>query len=196
MMSIFLFSDDVNLLSHWEKSFTNNLTIIYELDELESVHNQVIILNYSALDTAQEKIITLLDTNKNKVLVLHRTPDIKTAREVLGYGAKGYGNALMKEHFLHFAVESIKDGMVWLHPEFTSQLIAQILPKEDKDLSEYFVDLSSREEEVAILLKDGDSYKTIAQKLDITPRTVKAHAHNVYVKLHVKDRLDLALLLK
>ena len=196
MMSIFLFSDDVNLLSHWEKSFTNNFTLVYELDELKSIYNQVIILNYSALDAQQKEIITLLDTNKNRVLVLHRTPDIKTAREVLNYGAKGYGNALMKEHFLHFAIESIKDGMVWLHPEFTSQLIAQIPAKEDKDLSEYFVDLSQREEEVAILLKDGDSYKIIAEKLDITARTVKAHAHNIYVKLHVKDRLDLALLLK
>ena len=195
-MSIFLYSDDINLLSHWEKSFAGNFTVKYELDDLKSVKNQVIVLNYSALNSQEKEVISLLDSRNNKVLVLHRTPDIKTAREVLGYGAKGYGNALMKEHFLHFAVESIKDGMVWLHPEFTSQLIAQIPPKEDKDLLEYFTDLSQREEEVAILLKDGDSYKTIAEKLDITPRTVKAHAHNIYTKLHVKDRLDLALLLK
>ena len=195
-MSIFLFSDDINLLSHWEKSFANNFTVVYELADLKTIQNEVIILNYSALESQQKEIVTLLDNNKNMVLVLHRTPDINTAREVLGYGAKGYGNALMKEHFLHFAVESIKDGMVWLHPEFTSQLIAQIPLKEDKNLSEFFVDLSQREEEVAILLKDGDSYKTIAQKLEITPRTVKAHAHNIYTKLHVKDRLDLALLLK
>jgi len=195
-MRIFLFSDDVNLLAHWEKAFTDNCTVIYELEELKSLHNQLLILNYSALETQQKEILRLLEANNNKVLVLHRTPDIQTARKVLEYGGKGYGNALMKEHFLQFAIESIKDGMVWLHPEFISQLIAQIPSKEDKDLSAYFVDLTQREEEVAICLKDGDSYKTIAQKLEITPRTVKAHAHNVYAKLHVKDRLDLALLLK
>ncbi len=195
-MSVFLYSDDVNLLSHWEKAFENNYTVVYDIDDLKEIKNQVIILNYSALDAQEKALMTLLDTKNNKVLVLHRTPDIKTAREVLGYGAKGYGNALMKEHFLHFAIESIKDGMVWLHPEFTSQLIAQIPQKEGKDISSYLTELSQREKEVAILLKDGDSYKTIAEKLEITPRTVKAHAHNIYTKLHVKDRLDLALLLK
>jgi len=195
-MSTFLYSDDINLLNYWETALVNNYTVIYELDDLKEVQNKIVVLNYSALNSQEKELITLLDSKNNKVLVLHRIPNIKIAREVLGYGAKGYGNALMKEHFLHFAIDSIKDGMVWLHPEFTSQLIAQIPAKEDKDISSYLVDLSQREKEVAILLKDGDSYKSIAQKLEITPRTVKAHAHNIYTKLHVKDRLDLALLLK
>jgi DNA-binding NarL/FixJ family response regulator len=63
---------------------------------------------------------------------------------------------------------------------------------DDAKLSE----LTSREKEVALLLKEGKTYKNIAQKLDITPRTVKAHAGHIYTKLNVKDRLALALLLK
>ena len=38
--------------------------------------------------------------------------------------------------------------------------------------------------------------KDIAKNLDITHRTVKAHARHIYEKLNVKDRLGLALLLK
>ena len=129
-------------------------------------------------------------------MILHRTPNIQTAREMLSYGAKAYGNALMKEHFIHSAIQTMKEGLVWLHPEFTSQLITQIPTSKDKDVTELLEVLSSREKEVAELLKDGATYKSVAQKLDITPRTVKAHAQSIYLKLHVKDRLALALLLK
>jgi len=86
--------------------------------------------------------------------------------------------------------------MVWLYPEFTSQLIMEIPTTKSTDNETLFEVLSEREKDVAILLKDGHSYKDIAQKLDITPRTVKAHAQQTYAKLHVKDRLSLALLLK
>lgn len=195
-MNVVLHSDDINLLSHWEKSLDRKCEIVDDLNDLKTMRDKVIIINYSAFNSNQKDFLRLLEENANQVLVLHRTPDIGTAREVLGYGAKGYGNALMKGHFLAFAIESVKDGMVWLHPEFTSQLIAQIPAQEDKNLSRILDKLSQREKEVAILLKDGNSYKEISEKLSVTPRTVKAHAHNVYAKLHVKDRLALALLLR
>lgn len=100
----------------------------------------------------------------------------------------------MREHFIVAAVNAIKEGMIWLYPEFTSQLILEIPTQKSHD--ELLDILSTREKEVAILLRDGYLYKEIAQKLDITPRTVKAHAQQTYTKLHVKDRLALALLLK
>jgi DNA-binding NarL/FixJ family response regulator len=195
-MKIILHSDDIVLLSYWEKSFAKECIIYDELDELKKSNNNIIIVNYSALNGEQKEIIELLNKNSNRILVLHRTPDIDTARELLSYGAQAYGNALMKEHFLISAVETIREGLVWLHPEFTSQLIAKIPHKESKNISFMLDKLSLREKEVAILLKDGDTYKTIASKLNITPRTVKAHAQKIYTKLHVKDRLALALLLK
>ena len=111
-------------------------------------------------------------------------------------GAKGYGNALMREHFLISAIETLKDGMVWLYPEFTTMLIEEI-PTSDNNTENPILDtLTQREKEVALLLKDGKQYKNIAQELDITPRTVKAHAQSIYSKLNIKDKLGLALLLK
>ena len=128
--------------------------------------------------------------------MLHRTPDIDTAKFILNHGAKGYGNAFMRDHFIISAVETIRDNMIWLYPEFTSMLIADIPVKEENKNLEKLDILTSREKQVALYLKDGDTYKDIASKLSITPRTVKAHASHVYQKLAVKDRLGLALLLK
>ena len=195
-MKTILYSDDVNLLAHWEKSCQDTYVVVDDLDELKDLRDSVIIVNYTALNSTHRELIPELDKSNNLVLVLHRTPDIKTAREILALGAKGYGNALMKDYFIMAAIETIKDGMIWLHPEFTSQLIAQIPSNSQNDITPFLEKLSEREKEVALLLKDGDAYKIIAQKLAITARTVKAHAHNIYAKLNVKDRLALALLLK
>ena len=194
-MKIVLCSDDINLLSYWEKTFNFKYDIVDDLEDLEKISKSIIIINYTAFNSDAKHIIKMLDENSNLVFVLHRVPDIKTAREVLSYGAKAYGNALMKEYFITYAIETIQDGLIWLHPEFTSQLITQI-PSKKSDLTNILDVLSDREEEVALLLKDGDSYKTVATKLSITPRTVKAHAQSLYAKLHVKDRISLALLLK
>jgi len=195
-MSIILHSDDINLLTYWERTFSGNGIVYEELEELKSIKESIIVINYSAFNSMQKEVVSLLNENANHVLVLHRTPNIDTAKEVLSYGAKGYGNALMKEHFIHSAIDTIKEGLVWLHPEFTSQLIAQVPERTARDVSWVLTKLSEREKEVALLLKEGDTYKEVASKLEITPRTVKAHAQNIYKKLHVKDRLALALLLK
>mgnify|MGYP002640756864 FL=1 len=194
-MKIILHSDDILLLEHWEKSIPEKCVFVDDIEELKMIENSLIILNYSACDSACENILNILSIS-NKVLILHRTPNIDTAKYVLGLGAKGYGNALMRAHFIVSAIETIKDSMVWLYPEFTTMLITQLPAKDDNPNLVKLNILSEREKQVALLLKDALTYKEIGIKLDITPRTVKAHAAHAYKKLAVKDRLGLALLLK
>jgi len=195
-MNIVLHSDDINLLSHWEKSLDRKCELIDDLEELEKVTSSLIIINFSACHNDCDNILKVLTRNSNRVLVLHRTPELTIAKSLLRVGAMGYGNALMREHFIVSAVNAIEDNMVWLYPEFTSQLIMDIPTTDDKNDEEQLSKLTSREKEVALLLKEAYPYKEIALKLDITPRTVKAHAQNAYSKLNVKDRLGLAILLK
>ena len=54
--------------------------------------------------------------------------------------------------------------------------------------------LTAREREIALQIGGGSSNKTIAQRLGITERTVKAHLGSAFAKLGVHDRLQLALL--
>ncbi|QSZ41139.1 hypothetical protein GJV85_03095 [Sulfurimonas aquatica] len=194
-MKTVLYSDDINLLSHWQKSLENLCDVYDDLDSLYEIKESIIIINFSACLPECSYVLAELNKNNNRVLILHRTPDFEVAKKMIHLGAFGYGNALMRDHFIVSAVNTIRDGMVWLYPEYTSQLIMEIRPKEENQ-DALLVSLTSREKEVALLLKDGLTYKDIAIKLDITPRTVKAHAQNTYAKLHVKDRVALALLLK
>ena len=194
-MRTVLHSDDMNLLDYWKKSLGVNSTQIDELSDLLELKNALIIMSYSVYILIDNSSLNKL-IQENKLLVLHRTPDISTAKKVLKMGSKGYGNAFMNAHFIISAVETIKDGMIWLYPEFTTMLIEEIESSSSISHDIKLEPLTHREKEVALFLKDGNTYKDIAQKLNITPRTIKAHAQNIYAKLAVKDRLGLALFLK
>ena len=53
--------------------------------------------------------------------------------------------------------------------------------------------LSGREKEVVQLVAQGFRNKEIGEKLFISEQTVKNHMHNIFDKLGVSDRLELAL---
>jgi len=194
-MKIVLHSDDITLLEYWERALDQPCEVVDAIEDLQITSNSIVIVNYSASREWKSLLATLTAQN-NRVLLLHRVPDFTTTKQLLAWGVQGYGNALMRDHFLVAAVETLQDGMVWLYPEFTTQLITQMDSGTKDGYEVHFKKLSEREREVALLLKEGDIYKTIAEKLGITPRTVKAHAQSIYTKLNVKDRLGLALLLK
>jgi len=196
-MKIVLHSDDINLLSHWQKALDKrSYTVEEDMESLAQTSDSIIILNYEAIKRKDQMILKHLQEQNNRVLLLHRVPDITTAKRVLQEGAMGYGNALMNEHFLLSALHTLREDMIWLAPDLTSQLIMQIPQSQENKTDTILTKLTQREKEVALLLKDGLTYKDIATRLGISPRTVKAHARAIYKKLDVHDRIGLALLLK
>jgi DNA-binding NarL/FixJ family response regulator len=53
--------------------------------------------------------------------------------------------------------------------------------------------LSTREREIVGLIAQGFKNKDMAERLFISEQTVKNHLHNIFDKLGVSDRLELAL---
>ncbi len=53
--------------------------------------------------------------------------------------------------------------------------------------------LSTREKEILQLLVEGLSYKAIAERLFISPHTVRTHLKNIYEKLHVHSKSEAAV---
>jgi len=58
-----------------------------------------------------------------------------------------------------------------------------------KTLPDY-QDLSEREKEIVNSMAFGYRYKEIADKLFISPETVRTHIRNIYQKLEVRSRTD------
>jgi len=53
--------------------------------------------------------------------------------------------------------------------------------------------LSPREREIVVLVRQGFKNEDIAEKLSITEQMVTSYLHNIFDKLKVTDRLELAL---
>lgn len=194
-MNLYLISDDITLRGRWIAAFNSLRPTTFSTFSLDIESSSIVMVLDHVFQNLSDELVQKLF--KNRVMVLSMTPNFSEAQKYLSLGAMGYGNAMMHETHLHSAYQALEEGQVWLHPDFISLMIAQIqIQNSSKDKSLNLLNsLSNREREVAILLGDGATHQEISDALDITVRTVKAHATAIYQKLDVKDRLALSLLL-
>lgn len=194
-MKLYLVSDDIALRARWMNAFLALSPTTIPLFSKECEYHSIIFITDMMIDDLSEE-----DKNNlflRRVMVLSMLPDFIEAQNFLQMGAMGYGNAMMHKTHLHSAFQALEEGKIWLHPDFITLMISQIRDQNgDKEKSLAILDeLSKREREVAIMLGEGSTHQAIADALEITVRTVKAHASAIYQKLDVKDRLALSLLL-
>ena len=118
--------------------------------------------------------------------------------EAIKQGARGYFALSLPLTKLHDALQCVLHGEVWIDRHTVSALIDEltheitISPEQQQALDS----LSPKELEVAKRVSHGATNKMIAKEMNITERTVKAHLTTVFHKLHVPDRLSLAILFR
>lgn len=110
--------------------------------------------------------------------------------EAIKAGAVGY---LLKEEKPEVIVRAIEEiiefGGAPMSPRIarkTMNLLAQATPSVQTDKNTE--NLSDREMQVLKFLVDGLDYKNIAEKLEISPNTIRKHIDNIYKKLYVTSR--------
>jgi DNA-binding NarL/FixJ family response regulator len=99
------------------------------------------------------------------------------------------------------SIQKVHAGEIWLDSNTTAAVIRQFAAPVDPALAQVAANakpreraqLSQREREIIVLIAQGYKNKEIAEKMFITEQTVKNHLHNVFDKLGVSDRLELAL---
>lgn len=131
------------------------------------------------------------------MLVLTPIPTFEEGYPLLRMGVKGYANLHLGTVNLENALSVLESGGSWFDPGFMNDLIRRIDYKgvsqgTDGDLEK----LSERELEIGRYVAQGLSNHQIAQTIEITERTVKAHLLSCYKKLGLNDRVSLALWFK
>nr|AOR51286.1 two-component response regulator [uncultured bacterium pBF1] len=195
-MKLYLVSSVDSVLEHWAKALKKYHPIkLKTINELNRPNEGIFFWNDETL--FEEELEQILGCDTCRLMVFSTVPNFTKAQQLLASGVKGYGNAMMHESHLQSAYQAVEEGNIWLHPDFITMMISQIKDRADheKQMLTILDVLSHREQEVALLLGDGKMHQEIADVLDITVRTVKAHATAIYQKLNVKDRLALSLLL-
>jgi DNA-binding NarL/FixJ family response regulator len=134
-----------------------------------------------------------LDSLTTRVIVLTATEDDHDAVRAMRLGARGIVLKQSASDLLVHSIHRIHDGEIWLDNRVTAEVMKAFAkdsnrsPRGDKPL------LSDREKQVVQLVAQGVRNREIAKKLFISEQTVKNHLRNIFDKLGVSDRLELAL---
>ena len=163
--------------------------------ELDDVEDFILLLDLETIKKNQKyffEYIKLLPSCK-AIFALSSSPNFVEGKQLLSFGINGYGDINMPKVTLRDALLIIKKGNIWLYPEFLQTIITNF-SKNLQEVNQKELDLlTTREQEIATLVREGLSNKEIAIQSKITERTVKAHLGSIYEKLNIKDRVALVI---
>jgi DNA-binding NarL/FixJ family response regulator len=111
-------------------------------------------------------------------------------------GASGF---LLKDaltHDLLAAVRTVASGEAVTAPAVTARLIAHYLDTAQPvpEQPERLAALTTREREVLTLITRGLSNAEIAERLQLSPGTIRSHINRIFTKLRLRDRAQAIIL--
>jgi DNA-binding NarL/FixJ family response regulator len=141
--------------------------------------------------------------NKTRVIVLTASDDKNEFVQAMKLGTSGIVLKQTATELLIKSIRKVHAGEIWLDSHTTAAVIRQFVandvetplaspltaPPRERERSP----LSQREREIVALVAQGFKNKEMAEKMFISEQTVKNHLHNIFDKLGVSDRLELAL---
>jgi two-component system, NarL family, nitrate/nitrite response regulator NarL len=139
--------------------------------------------------------------SRSKVILFSSSENKEEFVEAMKIGCRGIISKSATISLIEKSIQKVHAGEIWLDSHTTAAVIRQFSSPSDfpavhasngKSTRER-AQLSQREREIIILIAQGYKNKEIAEKMFITEQTVKNHLHNVFDKLGVSDRLELAL---
>jgi DNA-binding NarL/FixJ family response regulator len=140
--------------------------------------------------------------NRTRVIVLTASDDKNEFVQAMKLGTSGIVLKQTATELLIKSIRKVHAGEIWLDSHTTQAVIRQFVANDeapaapppmpaprDRERSP----LSQREREIVALVAQGFKNKEMAEKMFISEQTVKNHLHNIFDKLGVSDRLELAL---
>jgi DNA-binding NarL/FixJ family response regulator len=88
-------------------------------------------------------------------------------------------------------IRKVHDGGRWVETQSMTRVVDR-LQAQQNGRGEFLDRLSPREQEVTRLVMSGLNNKDIAATLSLSVGTIKIHLHNIYEKLGLRSRLQLA----
>ncbi|MBI1788896.1 MAG: response regulator transcription factor [Acidobacteria bacterium] len=134
---------------------------------------------------------------KTKVIVLTASEDKNQFVQAMKFGTSGIVLKQTATDLLIKSIRKVHSGEIWLDSHTTAAVMRQfsapldVAPSGTRDRERS--PLSQREREIVTLVAQGFKNKEMAEKMFISEQTVKNHLHNIFDKLGVSDRLELAL---
>ncbi len=148
--------------------------------------------NVAGMEALREMTAGNLDT---RTIVLTGLIEKRQVLEALQLGARG---VLLKDavaEHLSACIRAVMQGQYWLEGRPVQNLVQVLrdLTVQTAPMPRKTFGLTARELEVVTLITEGCTNKDIAKQFGISEETVKRHLTNIFNKLGVGNRLELAL---
>ncbi|MBO6518094.1 MAG: response regulator transcription factor [Bacteroidia bacterium] len=157
------------------------------LDFLETNDVDVLVTDLDMPGMAGEDVVRYCKSKfpRLKVVVLSMHNDKMVIQHLIEAQADGYLLKSSDKDEIIRAIETVNEGR-----KYFSQEVVQSLAQKDHVQTATVNDhkesiLTRREEEIVILVAQGNTTKEIASQLHISPRTVETHRNNIIKKLEV-----------
>jgi DNA-binding NarL/FixJ family response regulator len=125
-------------------------------------------------------------TRVTRIVVLTASERTEDAIAALRMGALGVVQKRYAVENLMEAIQFAVQGLMWVSPQLQKHLAAL-------SISPTTMQLSDRETEIVRCIASGMRNAEVAKRLSIGESTVKTHLNNIFQKLGIRDRVELAL---
>jgi two-component system, NarL family, nitrate/nitrite response regulator NarL len=172
------------------------------LELLRSLQPDVALVGWPASSANGQKIFAAIHEArlKTRVIMLVNEEAKEDFVEAVRQGCCGIVPKQTSTELLVKSIHKVHAGEFWLDRMTTADLIRRLARKNPGSnvgarlgIREQGAVLSHREREIVILVAQGFKNKEMAERMFISEQTVKNHLHNIFDKLGVSDRLELAL---
>ncbi len=164
----------------------------------------ICLLGWPASSAGSQKVFNAIQEGKfpTRVIMLSNDEAKEDFFEAVRQGCCGIVPKQTSTELLLKSIRKVHGGEFWLDRKATAELIRRLSKKTPGGHSnnsarpgvrEQGAVLSVREREIVVLVAQGFKNKELAERMFISEQTVKNHLHNIFDKLGVSDRLELAL---
>ncbi len=126
-----------------------------------------------------------------KVLILTVHEDKELLREAIRVGACGYINKRAAESELIDAIHAVQRGIIYVQPNLMRALVFPDTGSSEEVKTGAMEELTPRELDVMRLIVQGHTNRQIADRLNLSIRTVETHRSNLMSKLNLRSRVEL-----
>lgn len=207
--NLILASSYPDRLTFWKNglsNFVNTTLIIDRLDTLRDdvarIEPEVLLLDFDLLGLgALNGAVSLRRLcTETKIIIMAGAISEDVEWELVKAGVRGCCRKDIQPKLLQQVVIAVQQGELWIRRTLACRLIDELGKTTSKNKAYRATlgllnKLTQREYDIAVRIGNGENNKQIAQACGITERTVKAHLTEIYLKLGIADRLNLALAL-
>jgi two-component system, NarL family, nitrate/nitrite response regulator NarL len=195
-------------------SFEEDFRVVAQLDDgsqvldaLQECEPDILLLDLNMPGLSGLGALQLLQAaeTRTRIILLTASDNLGEFAQALKLGSCGIVQKQTATDQLIQSIRRVHNGEMWIDPRTTAAAVqgmmsapasppAAFLPYPAQPRGRMGSLLSQRQMEVVHMATQGFKNSDIAVRLALSEQTVKNHMHNIFERLEVTDRLELALL--